>query len=112
LNDRVYLFGRRRDLQTLLAKYAGLSGQDVIELQTEAVLRFHESQIQLADQNTGAVARKPSPQKFRNTFREIGDFDQSRPVKEITIVGGLSDVGHCVSSVVRHHPNGTKEVLV
>jgi len=110
LNQRAYLFGRMGDLRPLLEKYAKRGGQDVIVMSTEALLEQYASSIELADRNTGAVARKPSPQKFRDTYRAIGEFDRSRPVKEITVVGGISDVERYLVSVSRHYPDGTTEM--
>lgn len=109
LNCRVYLFGRERDMLPLLEKYSRRAGQDVIKMSSEALLERRASDVELADQNTGAVARKPSPQKFRDTFRSIGDFDSSRPVREITVVGGVSDIAPCVESITRHYPDGLIE---
>lgn len=90
LDRRVYLFAGRRERDILIRKYAARHGyQEVIQIDSDRLLEVAGSRVELADQNTGAIARVSHPYKDWNTFQSIDRFPNKRP-KEVTVVDGLS----------------------
>ncbi len=110
LNDRVYLFAQPAGLKKVLEKYVERDGgQEVITVDRRRVLEIYRHKIELAAQNTGAVARISGPQKHRDTFKSIGAFPDRVP-SEVTVVDGIDDLS-VFSSVVRHLPDGSSTRL-
>lgn len=105
LNDRVYLFSDRSSRQKILDKYGT---QDVITVDPRRLLDVVGDRVELADQNTGAVARRSDPYKRWDTFRPVSAFPDEKP-KEITVRGGLTadELAHVVVSAQRHDDDGT-----
>jgi len=104
LNQRIYLFTDQKALQTLLDKYVEHDGaQDVLTLSPSRLLRTAGPRIQLAAQNTGAVARKSGPQKGLDTFLPLSRFPDRKPA-EVTVVNGLDDLSVVVRAE-RHEAN-------
>jgi hypothetical protein len=96
LNRRVYLFTNRSAMGTLLSKYVERDGaQDVIALSPLRLLGVAHKRLELAAQNTGAIARRTGPQKHRDTFLPLARFPDQRPA-EVTIVDGLDDLSPVV----------------
>jgi hypothetical protein len=96
LNRRVYLFTRRSAMEKLLDKYVTRDGaQDVISLSPLRLVRVAQQQLELAAQNTGAIARRAGPQKHRDTFLPLTRFPDREPA-EVTIVDGLDDLSPVV----------------
>ena len=90
LDRRVYLFAGGRERDILTKKYAARHGsQEVITIDSDRLLEVAGSHVELADQNTGAIAHVSHPYKDWNTFQSIDRFPNKRP-KEVTIVDGLS----------------------
>ncbi len=101
LNGRVYLFAHPAALSKVLDKYVERDGgQELITFNRRKLLEIYRSKIELATQNTGAVARVAGPQKFRDTFKSIGLFPDRTP-SEVTIVDGIDDLS-VVATVERH----------
>jgi hypothetical protein len=112
LNRRVYLFVDQSAKARLVDKYVKLTGgQDVLVFSPRRLLDVAKDRIELADQNSGALARTASAYKLRDTFMPIARFPDKVP-KEVTIVGGLSDeeVRHVVMRVDRVTTDGSKLV--
>jgi hypothetical protein len=65
--------------------------------------------IELAAQNTGAIARKAGPQKGLDTFMPLARFPDRKPA-EVTVVDGLDDLSVVVRAE-RHRANGDRDVL-
>jgi len=92
LNQRVYFFTDEAPLQKLLHKYVQRDGaQDVIWLSPLKLLGVEQIQLELANQNTGAIARRTGPQKTAATFVPLFRFPDKRPA-EVTVLGGLEDL--------------------
>lgn len=92
LNERVYFFTDQTPIQKLLEKYLERDGaQDVIWLSPLKVLQVEGIRLELASQNTGAIARRSGPQKTAETFIPLFRFPDRRPA-EVTTLGGLDDL--------------------
>ncbi len=92
LNERVYFFTDQTPMQKLLEKYLERDGaQDVIWLSPLKVLEVEGIRLELASQNTGAIARRSGPQKTAETFMPLFRFPDRRPA-EVTMLGGLDDL--------------------
>lgn len=105
LNRRIYLFASQAPLRKVLDKYVAQNGgQDVIEISPAALLEVAADRIELAAQNTGAIARKKGPQKGLDTFVPLHTFPNVRP-HEVTVVGGIPSTA-AVISVERHRRSG------
>ena len=97
LNQRVYFFADQTSMQKLLEKYVQADGaQDVVWLSPLKLLETEGLQLELASQNTGAVARKSGPQKTAETFVPLFRFPDRKPA-EVTALDGFDDL----SSVFR-----------
>ncbi|MHB1447045.1 MAG: DUF7002 family protein [Acidimicrobiales bacterium] len=110
LNARVYLFTDKAPMDKMLSKYLERDGcQDVI---TFSPLRLFEAvgdRLELAAQNSGAVARTSTPYKSATTFVPLSLFPDRKPA-EVTIRGGLDDLSPIVRAE-RCYPDGTRELL-
>ncbi len=92
LNQRVYFFSDQASMQKFLDKYVQKDGaQDVIWLSPLKVLEAEGIRLELADQNTGAIARRSGPQKTADTFVPLFRFRDRRPA-EVTMLDGLDDL--------------------
>jgi hypothetical protein len=110
LNRRVYLFTDRAAKDTLLEKYVERDGaQDVLTFSPTRLLAYAGQRLELADQNTGAIARRPGPQKHFDTFLPVSRFPDKKP-KEVTVVDGIDDLTVVVRAE-RYHRGGQREVL-
>lgn len=110
LNRRVYLFADRTAMDKLLTKYIELDGaQEVISFSPRRLLDTAPFQIELAAQNTGALARRSGQYKGRDTFLSISRSPDKRPA-EVTIVDGLEDLASVVR-VERYDADGTRTSL-
>ncbi len=113
LNGRVFFWLTLRRLHTLLeaAPYRAAE-HDVLEIDAERLVADYRPVIELCPINSGAVGRSFS-KRDRTTFRSIQDYDfarrrrsalHSRPagecVVELTIPGGVPDIGSFVRRVV------------
>lgn len=113
LNRRVYLFAERPGRDTLTKKYAARHGsQEIIAVEPVRLLTLAGERVELADQNTGAIARVSHPYKLRDTFKSVDQFRNRRP-KEITVVNGFTSVEilDAVSRVDRVGADGMVETL-
>lgn len=110
LNRRIYFFTDHSALHKMLDKYLALQGaQDVLTISPMRLRDAAGSRLELAAQNSGAVARKSGPQKGIGTFVPYRRFPDRRP-SEVTVVDGLDDLG-AVAFAERHHANGARTVL-
>ena len=111
LNRRVYLFAENKGRDKLSSKYAAQDGsQEIITIDPARLLDVAGERLEVADQNTGAIARVSHPYKDWHTFMPIGQFPDKRP-KEITVLDGLatSDALDVVILVERVHAGGRVE---
>lgn len=110
LNKRVYFFADTIPMRKMLEKYVERDGaQDLLVLSPMRLLDSVRPQIQLASQNTGAIARRKGVQKDLEMFMSITRFPNRRPT-EVTVLGGVEDL-NVVIRVERHHADGTMERL-
>jgi hypothetical protein len=110
LNQRVYFFTDQTSMQKLLDKYLLLDGaQDVVWLSPLKFLATEGLQLELASQNTGAIARRSGPQKTVETFVPFFRFPDRRPA-EVTALGGFDDLT-AVFRAERCFPDGTRKLL-
>ena len=113
LNRRIYLFAAGRERDILTKKYAARHGsQEVITIDSDLLLEVAGSRIELADQNTGAIAHVSRPYKDWNTFMSVGQFPDKRP-KEVTVVDGLSptEAGLVCTTVERVLADGSVQLI-
>jgi hypothetical protein len=97
-------------MRTLLDKYVQRDGaQDVLTLSPMRLLKAAGPRIELAAQNTGAIARQTGPQKGKDTFLSVSRFPDRKP-SEVTVVDGLDDLA-VVSRAERLHSGGERELL-
>jgi len=110
LNQRVYFFTDQASMQKLLDKYVQLDGaQDVVWLSPLKLLETDGLQLELASQNTGAIARRSGPQKTADTFVPLFRFPDRRPA-EVTALGGFDDLT-AVFRAERCFPDGSRRLL-
>lgn len=110
LNSRVYLFRDLAGRQRILDKYGT---QDVVTVDPQRLLAVVGDRVELADQNTGAIARRTDPYKRWDTFRTVAGFAGDAP-KEVTVRDGLTpdELRSVVTAVQRHHGDGSVVDLV
>ena len=102
LNRRVYFFTDQKNMQALVDKYVKLEGaQDVLILSPMRLYDVAKNRIELAAQNTGAIARRPGVKKYRNTFMPVGQFPNQKP-SEVTVLDGVDDLSVIVSAERRY----------
>jgi hypothetical protein len=110
LNQRVYFFTDQSSMQKILDKYIQMDGaQDVIWLSPLKLLEVEGLQLELASQNTGAIARRSGPQKSAETFIPLFRFPDRKPA-EVTALGGLDDLTP-VFRAERCFPDGRRLLL-
>jgi hypothetical protein len=110
LNQRVYFFTDETPMQKLLDKYVEADGaQDVIWLSPFKLIQVEGLRLELASQNTGAIARKTGPQKTAETFVPLFRFPDRKPA-ELTALGGLEDLSP-VFRAERCFPDGRRSLL-
>jgi hypothetical protein len=110
LNERVYFFTDQTPMQKYLEKYVQRDGaQDVIWLSPLKVLGVEGVRLELATQNTGAIARRSATQKTADTFVPLFRFPDRRPA-EVTMLGGLDDLSP-VFRAERCFPDSHRELL-
>jgi hypothetical protein len=109
LNARVFLFTRTGHVQRLLDAYK-TEGQDVIKLKTSALLAACADRVEVTTINAGALPRTISPSRGTDTFVPLAAFpaDKVAAIQEVTVVGGIENIQPLTTSVIRHHPDGTK----
>ncbi len=112
LDDRVYFFAQRTHMEKLRDKYALLNDSvEVITLSPLGLVKAAGDLLELANQNTGAVARTKERYKTRDTFKPLSLFPARRP-NEVTVRGGLPPSSlNAVLTVVRWHSDGRSERL-
>lgn len=113
LNDRVFFFARQKDLTTLLARYQA-EGQDVVVLDTARLLAAAGGRVEVTTVSPGAPEGWSSCRcRGRDTFVPLAEFTGTvADIMEVTVLGGLGEMGALVRRVVRHHPDQPPEVLV
>ena len=110
LNRRVYLFTTKAAMQKVLDKYVASDGaQEVISFSPRRLLDAVQFRIELAAQNSGAIARRSDPYKGRDAFLSISRSRDRRPA-EVTIVDGLDDLS-AVVRVERYSADGARTAL-
>lgn len=111
LNRRVYVFAGRASMEKVLRKYVERDGaQELVTFSPIRFLRTVSDRLELSAQNSGAIARRAGPQKFRNTFLPLEQFPTDRRPAEITVVDGIDDLS-AVDQVVRHYKDGRTVTL-
>ncbi len=110
LNQRVYFFTDQTSMQKILDKYVLMDGaQDVVWLSPLKLLETEGVELELASQNTGAIARRSGPQKTAETFVPLFRFPDRRPA-EVTAFGGFDDLT-AVFRAERCFPDGSRTLL-
>jgi hypothetical protein len=110
LNRRVYFYTDEVPMKKLLDKYVERDGaQEVIWLSPLRLLRAAGGRLELAAQNTGAVARRGGTQKTLDTFVPLARFPDRKP-NEVTVVDGLDEI-EAVVRVERFLADGTRIAL-
>lgn len=112
LNQRVYFFATRREMEPMLEKSLADGGHDVLQVMTRRLVDDVGLRLELASQNAGAIARTASAQKLGDTFRTVRRFDDRKPAREVTVVDGVRDVRPLVHRVTRFFPDGSSEELL
>ena len=118
LNGRAFLWPSRERLETLMRAYAG-QAHDVIEVATAELVAAHRDRIELSPINSGAIGRAAA-RRGADTFRSIADYDydywkarrsRGKRIAEVTVVGGVPDIGRLAVRVVRMR-DGVEEGVV
>ena len=110
LNQRVYFFVDETPMKKYLDKYVEVAGaQDVIWLSPFKLIQLEGVQLELASQNTAAIARKTGSQKTSETFVPLFRFPDRKPA-EVTAFGGLEDLSP-VFRAERCFPDGRRSLL-
>jgi hypothetical protein len=110
LNQRVYFFTDQTSMQKLLDKYVQMDGaQDVVWLSPLKLLETEGLQLELASQNTGAIARQSGPKKTAEPFLPLFRFPDRRPA-EVTALDGFDDLTP-VFRAERCFPDGRRTLL-
>jgi hypothetical protein len=110
LNQRVYFFTDPTPMEKLLDKYVQQDGaQDVIWLSPLKFVQTEGVRLELASQNTGAIARRRGPQKTTDTFVPLFRFPDRKPA-EVTALDGLDDLTS-VFRAERYFPDGQRSLL-
>lgn len=110
LNQRVYFFSDQTSMQKILDKYVQMDGaQDVIWLSPLKLLEAEGLKLELASQNTGAIARRSGRQKTADTFVPLFRFPDRKPV-EVTALDGFNDLSP-VFRAERCFPDGRRTLL-
>ncbi len=110
LNQRVYFVTDETAMQKLLDKYVQADGaQDVIWLSPFKLVQIEGLRLELASQNTGAIARKSGTQNTAETFVPLFRFPDRKPA-EVTALGGLEDLSP-VFRAERCFPDGRRSLL-
>jgi hypothetical protein len=114
VNERVYFYARQKDLTTLLTRYQESEGQDVMVMDTARLLAAAPGRVEVTEVTSAApVPWTRCPCRGRGTFVPIERYQGNvADIEEVTVVGGLEQVGPLVTRVVRYHPDHTAEVLV
>jgi hypothetical protein len=114
VNERVYFYARQKDLTTLLTRYQESEGQDVMVMDTARLLAAAPGRVEVTDVASAApVPWTRCPCRGWGTFVPIDRYQGNvADIEEVTVVGGLEQVGPLVTRVVRYHPDHTAEVLV
>jgi hypothetical protein len=111
LNQRVFLFAKRDDLDGLLAVYKAV-GQDVLIFDTAKTLKALAGSVEVCKINSGALGRSAASTRGPNTFIPLAGWTGTpSQIREVTIVGGIMDVTGLVRRVERHFPDGTMELI-
>ena len=110
LNQRVYFFADQTPMQKFLDKAVEVDGpQDVIWLSPFKVIQLEEPRLELASQNTGAIARRSGTQKTADAFVPLFRFPDRKPT-ELTVFGGFDDLS-AVFRAERCFPDGSRSLL-
>lgn len=114
LNERVFLFARQKDLLTFMGRYQETEGQDVLVFDTARLMAAAKGRVEVATVSpTEPVPWQRCRCRNRTTFEAIDTFDGDvAEIQEVTVVGGLQNVGDLVTRVTRYHPDRTTEVLL
>lgn len=114
LNERTFFFARQKELTTLLARYQGTEGQDVVVVDTAKLLAAAKDRVEVAAVSSGEpVPWIRCPCRNRATFEPIDRYrGPLAEIQEVTVTGGVERVADLVVRVVRYHPDRTTEVLV
>jgi hypothetical protein len=112
LNERVFLFARVPELRAFLGRYARV-GQDVIVLDTRAVLAVAGAKVEVSFVNTGSLPRKTDCRcRGPDTFVPFESWKGAlAPIEEVTVVGGFERIDNLVVGACRHAPDGTVTYL-
>lgn len=112
LDERVHLFARQKELTALLARYQA-EGQDLLVFDTARTLAAAGDRVEVATVISAAPdASRACRCRGRDTFVPLALYDgPADDIEEVTVTGGLSEVGSLVNRVVRYHPDRTTEVV-
>lgn len=112
LNERVFFFLQRGQVDGLVgARRYRDTPSLVLIIDTASLVAAHEERIELCRINSGFAQRHSKSPRGSDTFMSIADYPHphraepgraDRPdVKELTVLGGVPDIGRHVRSVQR-----------
>ena len=120
LNARVFFWLTRERLLRLLRAGAYADKEhDVLELDAAPLVRAYREAITLSPINSGSTKPFPSP-RGRSTFLSIDDYPyatwrakrkRGERVVELSVLGGVPDVGRYVSRVTAMRGNETCDLV-
>jgi hypothetical protein len=113
MNERAFLYARQNELTTLVNRYRP-EGQDVILFDTPKLIRAMVEQIEVTTVSAASPQQWATcPCRGRETFVPLPLFEEAvADIQEVTVVGGIAEVDGLVRRVIRHHPDGSIDVVV
>ncbi len=109
LNLMVFFFPDDQGLLKLHAVYREQPAL-VLTLSTHSVLHQYGSLVRISNINSGAVLYKPAP-RGRQTFLPVSRADGRRLVKEITVLGPVTDLPRHLLTAELWTPDGLRTAL-
>lgn len=101
LNTKVFFWLTRERLQRLTnAKAYSNRSHDVIEVDTQSLIKAHRDRIWLCQINSGNTSHVPAP-RDETTFKRIGDYPYDRRRRRSDRVVELA-MDHSVPDIVEH----------
>ncbi len=108
LNGRSFFWLSETRLQGMLATY-GDRPHVVLTVETASLVGAHREKIELSRINSGYALRVPA-RRGRDTFLSISAYKHPA-IAELSVVGGVPDIGRHVLMVERRHREHVLDVL-